>query len=109
MPSYNKGDVVFANFPQEEDKTVKNPRPCLVLAVNGNGVIAAKMTKTQLTAFWAYPIRKGNTDMCIGTIKYDSWINLNRRELVPFTDIRFYIGKLSSEVFSDIQSRFRSL
>ena len=34
MQSLNKGDIVFAKFPFEEDKTIFKPRPCFVFSVD---------------------------------------------------------------------------
>ena len=54
MPSLQQGDIVFAYFPFEEDKTILKKRPCLVLALNNikSKFLAAKITTTKLNRSW---------------------------------------------------------
>lgn len=65
------------------------------------------MTSTSLDRVWAYQIPKGAVCASKGSIKYDSWLNLNRREWIPPEDIVFWCATLKPEVFSDILSRFK--
>ena len=49
----SQGDIVFANFPFEEDKNITKPCPCLVLAiddVNQKKNLAAKFMSIYILA-----------------------------------------------------------
>ena len=48
----SQGDIVFANFPFEEDKNIAKPRPCLVLAVDdvNQKILAAKFMSIYILA-----------------------------------------------------------
>ena len=108
MRSFRPGDVVFARYPREETPSIKDSRPCLILGSNDRGdFLAVKMTSTSLDRVWAYQIPKGAVCASKGSIKYDSWLNLNRREWIPPEDIVFWCATLKPEVFSDILSRFK--
>ena len=91
MQSLNQGDVVFAYFPYEEDKSINKPRPCLILAVDTEHkkFLAAKITTTKIERSWAIFMRSGTKDMRTGSMRSDSWINLTRREWIPFSDFIF--------------------
>ena len=108
MPLLTQGDIVFALFPYEEDKTIVKQRPCLVLAVDNQRqlFLAAKITTTRLSHSWAIHLHSGETDMSIGSIKTESWINLNRREWIPFSDYIFKIGKVNSNILNNIIQKF---
>lgn len=104
MPSLRQGDIVFAYFPFEEDKHILKKRPCLVLAVDDNNkrFLAAKITTTQLYRSWAVHLNAGNSDLASGNLLTESWINLNRRELIPFSDYIFTIGTLKQDTLDFI-------
>ena len=55
MLSLTQGEIVFAKFPYEEDKTFLAKRPCLVLAVDDKKqcFLAVKITSTELDRSWA--------------------------------------------------------
>ena len=99
-----QGDIVFANFPYEEDKLVKKPRPCLVLAVRDNRFLAAKITTTKIDRSWVVYLRAGTIDMASGTLRFDSWINLARREWINCADFIFHIGALRDELMQNIKN-----
>lgn len=104
MLSLNQGDIVFANFPLEEEKSSFTKRPCLILAVDEENerFLAAKITTTELNRSWAVHIRAGNSDMNKGYLRMDSWINLNRREWLPFSELIFYIGSIKNDILDNI-------
>ncbi|HDR4520602.1 TPA: type II toxin-antitoxin system PemK/MazF family toxin [Bacillus cereus] len=43
---YLSGEVWYANFPKEEDKTQLMERPCVIVCDAGDDVVAIKLTKT---------------------------------------------------------------
>jgi hypothetical protein len=102
------GDIVFAPFPFEEDRSRVKKRLCLVLAIDLklSQFLGAKITSTELKQWWAYPLNSGNVDVSSGNIKKKSWINLNRREWIFFEDCLFKIATLKPEIFEIIRSRF---
>ena len=104
MPFLHQGDIVFAYFPFEEDNSIVKKRPCLVLAIDDNNkrFLAAKITTTRLNHSWAVHLNKGNADLASGYLKIESWINLNRREQIPFSDYIFTIGTLKHEIMQSI-------
>ena len=111
MPYLHKGDVVFAKFPYEEDKTLKKSRPCLILAVDDKKqrFLASKITTAKLERFWAFHLNAGMADMESGFLRFESWINLNRREWLSISDYEFAIGRLKEEVLNKILEKFAAL
>ena len=104
MPFLHQADIVFAYFPFEENKTIVKKRPCLVLAVDDNNkrFLAAKITTTPLNRSWAIHLNTGNTDLASGYLHFESWINLNRRKQIPFSDYIFTIGTLKHDIMQSI-------
>lgn len=83
MPSLRQGDIVFAYFPYKK-------------------FLAAKITTTQLNRSWAVHLKAGNYDMISGHLQTESWINLNRREKIPFSDYIFTIRTLKRDIMQYI-------
>lgn len=110
MPSLQQGDIVFAYFPFEEDKTILKKRPCLVLALDNikSRFLAAKITTTKLNRSWAVHLNAGNTDLASENLQMESWINLNRREWIPISDYIFTIGTINHEILSVIINKITS-
>ena len=110
MPFLRQGDIVFAYFPYEEDSTVFKQRPCLVLAVDSHNTrfLAAKITTTPLNRSWAIHLNAGNIDLASGYLRMESWINLNRREWIPFSDYVFTIGTLNHDILDFIINKITS-
>ena len=104
MRLLSRGDIVFARFPYEEDAHIKKPRPCLVLAVDNENkkFLAAKITTTRIDRSWAVYIKAGDGDMASGSIRFDSWIDMSRREWIPFEDFIFHVGVINSEKLKSI-------
>ncbi|GHV29607.1 hypothetical protein FACS1894167_09160 [Synergistales bacterium] len=102
------GDIVFAPFPFEEDRSRVKKRPCLVLTVDlsASQFLGAKITTTELKQWWAYPLNPGNVDVSSGSIKEKSWINLNRREWILCKDCLCVFATLRPEILEIIRSRF---
>ena len=111
MPVYEKGNLVIARFPHEEDNTIFDKRPCLILLPNNDVDVfwAAKITTTQLDRVWAYKLDAGNSQFSRGYLKLDSWINLRRRELISASDIFWCVAELKQPVYEDILNRLKSL
>ena len=105
MQSLSQGEIVFAYFPYEEDKTLKKERPCLVLAVDDTNqkFLVAKITTTKIERYWVIHLKAGTENMAKGyLIRTDSWINLNRREWISYDDFIFYIGKVTDFILEEI-------
>ena len=104
MLSLHQGDIVFAYFPYEEDKTIVKKRPCLVLAVQNekHRFLAAKITITPLPQSWAIHLQAGNINLALGNLRAESWINLNRREWLPFQNYIFTIGTVKRNILDTI-------
>lgn len=109
--SLHKGDIVFARYPREETPEIKSSRPCLVLAVLPleSKIIGAKLTTTLLPRAWSYSLNAGEADMRSGRLQYDSWINLRRREEIPFLDIEKNLCSLKFEVFNAVLKQIENL
>ena len=107
MQSLSKVDIVFAQFPYEEDEALKKSRPCLVLGidVNNERFLAAKNTTTQIKSYWCVNLRAGTDDMKDGYLRFASCVNLYRREWITYSDFEFRIGVLKREIFEGIVSR----
>jgi mRNA-degrading endonuclease toxin of MazEF toxin-antitoxin module len=101
MRAPSKGDVIVAFFPQE-DRSAFDLRPCLVLSIQGDHLLAAKITTTELRQFWAYKLDKGKTSTSRGCIQKDSWVNLRRCEMIPIHDVKRIVATLKSEIFKTI-------
>ena len=110
MQSLNKGDIVFAKFPFEEDKTIFKPRPCFVISVDtvNNRFLAAKITTTEIKRSWAIHIKSEKDDMSTGSMRIESWINLNRIKWIPFSDFTFKIGTASSDILNNVIQKLKS-
>ena len=95
---------VTVTSPFEEDKTILKKRPCLVLAVDNdnNRFLAAKITTTQLNRSWAIHLKAGKDYLVSGNLQSESWINLNRRERIPFSDYIFTVGTLKRDILNSI-------
>ena len=110
MPLLTQGDIVFAPFPYEDDKSISKQRPCLVLAIDSdNGrFLAAKITTTPLNRVWAVPLKAGCESLKDGDLRLDSWINLNRREWINISDFIFKIGTIHDDIFDFITKMMTS-
>lgn len=106
----NKGDIVFVNFPFEEDGTIYKSRPCLVLAVDDENkkFLAAKITTTPLNRSWAVELKQGTEDMKTGSLRSESWINLNRREWIPYSDYIFKIGSINADILLRVMQKMQN-
>ena len=96
-----KGDIVIAFFPQEDHSSV-DLRPCLVLSVEKEHFIAAKITTTELRQVWAFKLDKGQNATLSGNIQRDSWVNLRRCEIIPIQDAKRIAAKLKTEILKEI-------
>ena len=99
----DKGDIVIAYFPQE-DQNSSDLRPCLVVSTEESHVIAAKITTTKLDQIWAYKLLQGESATSRGTIMKDSWVNLRRCERLPAEDVKKNVASLKPYVFAEIIS-----
>jgi mRNA-degrading endonuclease toxin of MazEF toxin-antitoxin module len=108
MPVPLRGDIVIAYFPQE-DHSYCDLRPCLILSVNQDSLLAAKITTTELHRTWTYKLNQGATSMSKGTIQKDSWVNLRRQEIISTKDVKKTVGTLKSEVLSAICERIMKI
>ena len=104
----NKGDIIIAYFPQE-DQDSSDLRPCLVISIEEGHVFAAKITTTRLDQIWAYKLLQGESAASSGKIMKDSWVNLRRCERIPAEDVKKIVASLKPDVFDEIISRFASL
>ena len=104
----NKGDIIIAYFPQE-DQDSSDLRPCLVISIEENHVFAAKITSTKLDQTWAYKLLQGDSAVSKGKILKDSWVNLRRCERIPTTDVTKIAASLKAEVFDEITARLANL
>ncbi|MBQ7263063.1 MAG: hypothetical protein IJR14_05015 [Synergistaceae bacterium] len=103
---------MMAPFPYEEDRTIVKMRPCLILGVDEkrSRFLAAKITTTEVRAWWGIPLSAGTADMISGMILRPSWVDLHRREWIPFSDCAFRIGRIRPDLFDDqIMARLRGL
>jgi mRNA-degrading endonuclease toxin of MazEF toxin-antitoxin module len=108
MPVPLKGDIVIAYFPQE-DHSACDLRPCLVLSVERDSILAAKITPTLLRQAWAYKLDKGTVNTSEGAIQKDSWVNLRRRETIPMQDVKKTVATLKPGVLKAICEQLRKV
>jgi mRNA-degrading endonuclease toxin of MazEF toxin-antitoxin module len=108
MPAAPKGDVVLAHFPQE-DQSMSDYRPCLVLSVSQSGFVAAKITTTNLPRPWTYKLTQGSAMTRKGNIQKDSWVNLRRCETIQAKDMTRIVATLKPEVFREICEKLAKL
>ena len=108
MQFLNKGDIVIAYFPQE-DQDSSDLRPCLVISIEEGDVFAAKITTTRLDQIWAYNLLQGESAVSRGKIMKDSWVNLRRCERIPVEDVKKIVASLKPDVFGEIISLLASL
>jgi mRNA-degrading endonuclease toxin of MazEF toxin-antitoxin module len=104
----SRGDIVIAYFPQEDHKTY-DFRPCFVLSVENDSILAIKITTTNLSQKWAYKLDKGAVLTSKGIIQKDSWINLRRRERIPIGDIKKIVATLKPNVLETICEQLTKL
>lgn len=102
MLAPDKGAIIFADFPYEEDRTIKKKRPCLVISRGRGYVLAAKITTTPSYYPWAYFLEAGTCCTLTGEIRKDSYIDLSRREMIPITDVSRIVAELRQEIFVEI-------
>ena len=108
MPLFFKfrpGQVVYCKFPREEDPSLLEDRPCLILsALEKSGAKyyrVAKMTKTnnshRFIGIWVLMNSRSGRSM---SLDYDTFIHLERIEVVP----EFGIRRLKSicSIFEDV-------
>ena len=71
--------------------------------------LAAKIITTELRQYWAFPLHPGSQDTVSGKILRASWINLNRREWIPFADCMRVFAMLSPGVMEAVLERMNIL
>jgi hypothetical protein len=108
MPAPSRGDIVIAYFPQEDNETV-DLRPCLVLSVAGDHLLAAKITTTELRQAWAHKLDGGTSATSAGKVLKDSWVNLRRCESIPVGDVIRVAASLKPEILEIIRQKLVNL
>ena len=108
MLALSKGDIVIAYFPQEDNSAV-NLRPCLVLSVEEDHFLAAKITTTALHRIWTYKLPEGREATSSGCIQKDSWINLRRCETIPIQDAKRIVATLKPGILTAIFAKLTGI
>ena len=104
----NKGDIVIADFPQE-DNDFSDLRPCLVISAEEDHILAAKITTTRLDQIWAYRLAQGQSTTSRGQIMKDSWVNLRRCELIQIKSVKKNVAALKEDIFGEIIAQLAGL
>lgn len=106
MERFVKGDVVVIEFPYSHLKNTKR-RPVLILKVpKGEDVIVLQITSSSYEKSVEIPIK--NEDFRMGSLKRDSYIRLDKIASIEKSLIKYKIGSLKQEKFSDILDKICS-
>ncbi len=103
MERFVKGDVVVLDFPFSDLKSFKR-RPSLVLKVpKGQDIIVAQITAG--TYDKDVEVALGKNDFENGDLKRISYIRIDKLTTIKETRVKYKIGSLKPEKFSEILER----
>lgn len=102
------GDVYIAYFLQEEQEYADR-RPCLILAVEKDKVLAAKITTTPIRGYLGIHISAGESDVKEGFIMRESYVNLSRIQWVANIDLIKKIATVKDEILEEVRKRISEI
>ena len=100
MEGFVRGDVIVLEFPFSNLMQVKR-RPSLVIKIpNGDDIIVCQITGKSYEKSVEIPIKK--EDFYKGNLKVKSYIRLDKIFSIEKSLIKYKIGSLNQEKFSEI-------
>ena len=103
MEGFVKGDIIVLEFPFSDLKNVKR-RPALVIkAPKGEDIIVVQITGSSYAP--SVEILINSMDFRNGSLKRDSFVRIDKIASIEKSLIKYKIGSLKQEKFSQILDR----